>query len=326
MALAAVCALAALYVVLPAAAGLDDTWERLARGDPSWLFAAVLLEALSYGSYAVVFSAVTARAAAPVDFRLGLTITMAGVAATRLFAAAGAGGIALTAWALSGLGMKRPAVATILSTLLVAVYAVFMIAVALTGIGLETGVLAGPSPFALTGVPALLALVAIAAFLIAATRQPGDDLEERIQDDRAGGVPRPRRWLHAAATTVAAGVRGTLELLRARELRLLGAVGWWAFDVAVLWACFKAFGEAPAGGVVVMGYFVGMAANVLPVPGGVGSVDGGMIGAFIALGVSAGLAIVAVLSYRAFAFWLPTIPGVLAYLRILRVVRATSDA
>ena len=64
-----------------------------------------------------------------------------------------------------------------------------------------------------------------------------------------------------------------------------------------------------------------MAANTLPVTGGVGSVDGGMIGALIALGVDAGLAIVAVLSYRAFAFWLPTIPGVIAYIGLRRTVK-----
>jgi uncharacterized protein (TIRG00374 family) len=63
-----------------------------------------------------------------------------------------------------------------------------------------------------------------------------------------------------------------------------------------------------------------MLANVLPFPGGIGGVDGGMIGALIAFGVAPGLAIVAVLSYRAIAFWLPTIPGAIAYLSLRRTV------
>ena len=70
-----------------------------------------------------------------------------------------------------------------------------------------------------------------------------------------------------------------------------------------------------------MGYFVGMLGNLLPLPGGVGGVDGGMIGAFIAFGVDDGLAVVAVLTYRAFAFWLPTIPGAIAYFQLRRVKR-----
>ena len=73
---------------------------------------------------------------------------------------------------------------------------------------------------------------------------------------------------------------------------------------------FHAFGDAPPLAVIVMGFFVGMLGNLLPLPGGIGGVDGGMIGAFAAFGVDSGLAIVAVLVYRAFAFWLPTIPGV----------------
>jgi uncharacterized protein (TIRG00374 family) len=69
-----------------------------------------------------------------------------------------------------------------------------------------------------------------------------------------------------------------------------------------------------------MGYFVGMLGNLLPLPGGVGGVDGGMIGAFIGFGVDDGLAVVAVLTYRAFAFWLPTIPGAIAFFQLRRTV------
>lgn len=38
-------------------------------------------------------------------------------------------------------------------------------------------------------------------------------------------------------------------------------------------------------------------------------VEGGMVGALVAFGEPAGLALAAVLTYRAFAFWLPTLPG-----------------
>jgi uncharacterized protein (TIRG00374 family) len=63
-----------------------------------------------------------------------------------------------------------------------------------------------------------------------------------------------------------------------------------------------------------------MLGNLLPLPGGIGGVDGGMIAAFAAFGVDAGLAVVAVLVYRAFTFWLPTIPGAIAYLQLRKTV------
>jgi uncharacterized protein (TIRG00374 family) len=88
----------------------------------------------------------------------------------------------------------------------------------------------------------------------------------------------------------------------------------------VLWAAFHAFGHPPPIAVLVMIYFVGMLGNLLPLPGGVGGVDGGMIGACLAFGVPSSLALVSVLTYRAFAFWLPTVPGIIAYFQLRRTV------
>jgi uncharacterized protein (TIRG00374 family) len=101
---------------------------------------------------------------------------------------------------------------------------------------------------------------------------------------------------------------------------MFGVATWWIFNVAILWASFHAFGEAPPLAVIVQGYFVGMLGNLLPLPGGIGGVDGGMIGAFVAFGVGGSLAVLAVLAYRLLAFWLPTIPGIIAYLGLRKRV------
>ena len=95
---------------------------------------------------------------------------------------------------------------------------------------------------------------------------------------------------------------------------------WWGFQVAVLWASFHAFGDAPPFAVIAVAFFVGMLANLLPLPGGVGGVDGGMVGALIAFGVEPELALLAVLGYRGFVFWMPIIPGALGYLALRRTV------
>jgi hypothetical protein len=121
--------------------------------------------------------------------------------------------------------------------------------------------------------------------------------------------------------TGASGVRTAIDLVRSNDPYLLGAPAWWGFDICVLWASFHAFGSAPPFPVIVMAYFVGMLGNLLPLPGGVGGVDGGMIGAFAAFGVNFNLAVVAVLVYRAIAFWLPTIPGGIAYFQLRGTVR-----
>jgi uncharacterized membrane protein YbhN (UPF0104 family) len=321
LSLAAIAALGlALYVGLPQVAGLDDTWGRLSDGDPLWLISALGFEVASYASYVVLFRGVFAS-----DARLGwrdsYDITMAGVAATRLLATAGLGGIALTGWALSRAGMGRRELTTGLTTFYVALYGVFMVALLTVGLGLRSDLLPGPAPFGLTVVPAAFG-GAVITLALAIALLPGD-LERRARR-LLPDHERTARWasrIGAFGAALAAGVRGALRMLRRGDPALLGALGWWAFDIAVLWACFHAFGEPPPLAVVVMAYFTGMLGNLLPLPGGVGGIEGAMIGALLAFGVPGGLAVVAVLSYRAFAFWLPMIPGALAYVRLRHSVR-----
>ena len=142
---------------------------------------------------------------------------------------------------------------------------------------------------------------------------------------RAGSRGWSRQLAQAPAAT-SAGIRDALAHLRSRDPALLGAVLFWAFQIAVLWAAFHAFGDAPPLAVLVQAFFVGMLGNLLPMPGGVGGVEGGMIGAFAAFGVDGGLAVVAVLVYRAFTFWLPLLPGVIAYFQLRRTVDALEAA
>jgi uncharacterized membrane protein YbhN (UPF0104 family) len=313
---------AGLYVGLPRIAGLDETWGRLSRGDPWWLAAAVLLEACSYGGYVILFRGVFVRSGSDIGWRASYQITLAGVAATRVFAAAGAGGIALTAWAMSHSGMGRRELVRSLTTFYVALYSVFMAALVVGGVGLRTGIFPGAAPIALTVVPAAFGGFVIVGAL--ATALLPRDLDGRARR-RLRADSRAARWagtVAAGAATVAEGVRGAIGLLRSRNPAFLGALAWWGFDIAVLWASFKAFGEPPPAAVLVMAYFTGMLGNLLPLPGGLGGVEGGMIGALIAFGVPGGLAVVSVLTYRALAFWLPTVPGVLAYLGLRRTIRA----
>jgi uncharacterized membrane protein YbhN (UPF0104 family) len=319
-----VLALVFLYVVLPSLSDAENPWERLKHGDRSWLAVAAGMEILSYGGYMLLFRAIFAQRAPLIRWRESYLITMAGVAATRLLATAGAGGIALTAWALRRSGMERREVGTSMTTFMVLLYAVFFGSVLIDGILLRAGVLPGPSPVGLTIVPAVIAGLVIV--MCASASLIPHDLDKRWRD-APGWLPEGLLVrVGAAAGTVGAGVAGAIREVRRGRPGVLGAVAWWGFDVATLWACFHAFGEAPAIGVIVMGYFVGQVGNTLPLPGGVGGVEGGMIGAFAAFGVPGHLALVSVLAYRAFAFWLPTVPGALAYLRLTRIVRSWDGA
>jgi uncharacterized protein (TIRG00374 family) len=309
-----------LYFVLPKLLGLQETWNRIQQGNVWWLGLGIALEVCSFLGYIALFRAVFVRGASKIDWRESYQITMAGLAATRLFAAGGAGGIALTAWALRRSGMEARIVACRMIAFLALLYGVYMATLVIDGLGLYFGIFHGAAPFAITVVPAIFGGTVIALF-VAMSLLPGDFERLVARWTKGGGwFGRLARRVAAAPATAATGVRTALALVRSKDPYLLGAIAWWGFDISVLWACFHAFGSAPPQAVIVMAYFVGMLGNTLPLPGGIGGVDGGMIGAFSAFGVPVELSVVSVLAYRGIAFWLPTIPGGLAYLQLRRTV------
>jgi uncharacterized membrane protein YbhN (UPF0104 family) len=311
-----------LYFVLPKLLGLRDTWSRIQHGDPLWLGVAALLEVCSFGGYVLLFRGVFVRGRSRIGWRVSYEITMAGLAATRLFASAGAGGVALTAWALRRSGMEPRTVACRMIAFMALLYGVFMGALVIDGLGLYF--LSDDGPFAITVVPAIFGGGVIVIFL-AVSLLPGDADRLVAHWSHGGRLGRLAGYAATAPAAAASGVRTAISLVGERNPALLGAIAWWGFDLGVLWAAFHAFGGSPDMSIVVMAYFVGQLGNVLPLPGGIGGVDGAMIGAFSALGVSSSLAVVSVLAYRAFAFWLPTLPGAVAYLQLRRTVHRWQD-
>jgi len=317
-----VVAVVGLYFLVPKVAGLKQTWGRLHRGDPLWLAAGGALELLSIAGYAALFRTVFGRGVPRIDWRVSLEIPLAGIAAIRLVAAAGAGGVAVTAWALARAGMSAQVIACRMVASLVLQYSVYLGALFICGLGLGLGLFAGGGSFALTIVPAALAGALMAAILGLALMPR--DIEQRlgrVADRRRGALGSMARWLAKAPATLGSGVRTAGDLIRQRRLGLLGAVAYWGFDIAVLGVCFHAFGTVVPLAVLIVGYFLGTLGSLLPLPGGVGGVEGGMIAAFVAFGTPADSAVIAVLAYRAISFWLPTLPGIVGYVALRSTVR-----
>jgi uncharacterized protein (TIRG00374 family) len=308
--------------VLPQITGLGTTLRRLGRGNLSWLLVGVVLESVSLAGYVALFRAVLSDQDTRIGWRASYEITLAGVVATKLFAAAGAGGLALTAWALRSAGLSARSIAQRLAGFEIILYAVFMVALVVVGALLGFGVVGAGAPWTLSFLPAGFGALVI-GLALAARRIP-----QRLEQS-ANRVTSGPRWLGkvlARLATVPAAIRDGMveatELVKVMNPGLLGAVVYWGFDIATLWAAFRAFGTAPPVAVVIMAYYVGQLANAIPLPGGIGGVEGGMIGCFAALDVNAGAALVAVFAYRAISFWLPTLPGAVAYLQLRRRVAA----
>lgn len=172
-------ALAFLYFVLPQLGGVKHTWDRLNEGDAWWIAVAVIVEVVSMASYIAIFQGVHVPKGSPIRWRHSYQITMAGLAATRLFAAGGAGGVAVTAWSLRRSGMESREVAERMIAFLVLLYGVYMAALVVCGVGLYAGVFPGPHPFAITMIPAIIGVVGMVGILAVAFVP--QDLPERLE-------------------------------------------------------------------------------------------------------------------------------------------------
>lgn len=308
-----------IYILFPRLVGLGDALGKLGEANTLWVALAVGFIVAAIATYIALFKAVVGGSALRLSWAETYRINMAGVAATRLFSAGGAGGIAVTYWALRKAGMPRRDAARRMVAFLSLQYVFYPVAIIVFGVLLRTGVLPGEGSVELTIVPAAIAgLVLLGGALVALVPA---DLGERAARfargtrssaivDNVGKVP----------VTLGEGLRYALHLLvnpSRGGLAAVGAVGYWAANIAILWASFKAFGVSVPVAVVVQGFFLGMVANLFPfAPGGVGAVDAGMIGAFVLFGLPEETVFPAVLIFRLVAFWLPIPPGVLAFFRL----------
>lgn len=296
--------------VLP---GLASLRTRFAHASAPWLGLAGAFEVLSSLSYVAVFRSVFCRR---MTLRLSYQIGMSELAATALLPAGGAGGLALGAWALRRGGMPvahiaRRTVAFFLLTSLANFSAVVVV-----GLGLAAGLFPGRASLALTLGPAVAAGLTILAVLLAERLVAG----ARRRAAGRGGTGASRFARGSAA--LADGISESVLLVRGGDVVLLaGSLGYMAFDILVLWACFRAFGPAPPMAIVWIAYLIGALGGLLPLPGGIGGIDIGTIGTLVLYGVPVAAATAAVLAYRAIALWVPASLGTVTFLQLRRTLR-----
>ncbi len=179
--------------------------------------------------------------------------------------------------------------------------AINVITLILAGLGLFLG-LPGPDNPLLSIVPAAVGAVGLVLFL----------LLPRYVDRIVRRMPAGR--LHTFLTETAASVRDTERLVFRPDWRIAGAIGYLWFDIAVLFACFAAAGQTPPLAPVVLAYQIGYLSNFIPVPGGIGVLDGSMIGMLVLYGVGGTVATAATLVYHAISLWVPAVWGTIAFI------------
>ena len=311
--------LVGIYFLFPKLVGLGDSLSKLSDADLVWVLVAIGFCVVGIATYIALFKAVVGGDALRLTWGETYEINMAGVAATLLFSAGGAGGIALTYWALRKAGMERRDVGRRMVAFLALHYAFYPLALIVFGVLLRTGVLHGKHSVELTIIPAAVAglLIVIGALLALIPPDVGRRISDHFHGERTHAIV---DTISKVPATLGEGLRFALGLFmhpRRGGLAVIGAAGYWAANIGILWASFRAFGIQTPVAVVVQGFFLGMVANLFPLaPAAVGAVDAGMIGAFVLFGIPEETVFPAILVYRLVAFWLPIPAGIVAFFQL----------
>jgi uncharacterized protein (TIRG00374 family) len=302
-------------IAISALPGLDQVRRLLANADPLWLGLVVVAEIGSCAGYVLVFRATFCPR---MSWGLSYDIAMAEQAANSLLPTGGAGGLALGVWALHQAGMPSGHIARRTVAFFVLTSAANFAGVLLVGLGMFAGVLPGQASWVLTLGPAVIAgaVILLAGLSPALLRSLGAPAEHADSDHWPGRV---RHMLREGLEAVADGVELAKTLLRSRSFGVIvGSLAYMAFDIAALGFAFAAVGSVPAFGPLVLGYLIGQLGNLIPLPGGIGGTELGLVGALALYHVHVADATAAVLTYRLFQLAVPALLGAPAFVMLRR--------
>jgi uncharacterized membrane protein YbhN (UPF0104 family) len=297
-------ALVALAVgLLLAVPGLQSVAHTVSRMNVRWLILAVVLEILSCAGYILAFLQVFERS----PIRFGARVALTELAFNSAVSLGGVGSVAVGGLLLVERGGDPTTVAERSAVLFLLTTAINVLTLILAGFLLWLGVLPGNQNPWLSLFPALFCTVAFLAVL--AIPRYSERLAAR----------RPPGKLRTLLEETAISIRLTEQVLFRWDWRIIGAIAYLWCDIAVLMACFAAAGPVPPLAVVVLAYQIGYLSNVIPVPGGIGVLDGSLVGMFALYGgTAASLAVAATVVYHAISLWVPALWGTVAFVILQR--------
>ncbi|HEV3128268.1 MAG TPA: flippase-like domain-containing protein [Solirubrobacteraceae bacterium] len=306
---------AIVVIAISSLPGLGEVRHRISQADPLLVALIPLLKLGSCLSNIVAFRDVFCRRT---GWRFSYQLGMAEQATNVLIPTGGAGGLALGAWALRQGGMPTEHIARRSVTFFVLTSIPNFACIALLGPLLLANAFSDRAPVVPTAVfCGLVWTAAVMLFLL--PRFLG-----RIHTDPHKRSIRAR--LRRGAVVLGRGLSDTGQLLRDRRWQaILGAFGYLAFDIAAMVTAFAATGGVPKLGPLIFAYTIGQLGGIIPIPGGIGGTDGGLIGATVLYGSPLSQATAAVLLYRVFQLGVPAILGTIAFVQ-LRITLRRSKA
>jgi uncharacterized protein (TIRG00374 family) len=308
---------AGIFGLLPRLGGLSHDAAGLRHARPAFLAAAIVAQALSLGSYAQLYRRVLAALGARIRFRLAADVILATFFVSHLTPFGSATGTLVNASTLESEGIAAAttgeaiALTSLTSTIaLIILFGTGFVATAGRHVSRQYLIIAGA---------ALFLVVAVLAAVIAVGNHPSIA-------GRAG------RWAATVARHVWRGIdpeqvgQTSSRLASLARTALTGrdfavsfgfASGDLLFDLLSLDLVFLALRYQPGFGPLAVAYAAANIASAIPLtPGGLGVIEVTLVAVTVGFGAPRATAVLAVLGYRIVNYWLPLIPGAIAYIRL----------
>jgi uncharacterized protein (TIRG00374 family) len=308
---------AGVFALLPRLGGLRHDAAGLRHARPAFLATAIVAQALSLGCYAQLYRRVLAALGAQVRFRLAADVTLATFFVSHLTPFGSATGTLVNASTLESEGIAAAttgeAIALTSLTSTIALIVLFG-----TGLAATAGRHVSHQYLVIAGIALLLVVAALAAVLAVGAHP--------AVAGRAG------RWAASLARHVRPGIDPEKAAKTSRRLAWLArsaltgkaflasfgfASGDLIFDLLSLDLVFLALRYQPGFGPLAVAYAAANIASAIPVtPGGLGVIEVTLVAITVGFGAPRATAVLAVLGYRIANYWLPLLPGAIAYLRL----------
>jgi uncharacterized protein (TIRG00374 family) len=306
-----------IFGVLPRLGGLTRDAAGLRHARPAFLVAAVVAQTVSLGCYALLYRRVLAALGARVRFRLVADVVLATFFISHLTPFGSATGTLVNVNTLEADGVAAATtgeaigLTSLMSTVaLIALFGIGFVATAGRHVSHTYLTIAG---IALALVVAVLAVVLVIgahpeiagragrwAASVARHVRPSIDSEK---------VAETSRRLASLARSALTG-RAFLASSALASADLL-------FDLLSLDLVFLALRYQPGFGPLAVAYAAANIASAIPVtPGGLGVIEVTLVAITVGFGAPRPTAVLAVIGYRIVNYWLPLIPGAIAYLRV----------
>jgi uncharacterized protein (TIRG00374 family) len=308
---------AGVFGLLPRLGGLARDAADLRHARAAFVAAAVVAQALSLGCYALLYRRMLAALGARLPFRVAVRVTLASFLVSHVTPFGSATGTLLNVSTLEAEGIAAATTAEAIG-LTSLMSTVALIALLGTGFAATAGRHISGGYLMIAGIAVgLVVSVLVIVFLVGA--HPG--IAERAGRRVAGLARRIRPSIDpgevAQASKRLASLARSALTGRAFAESFAFAAADLLFDLFSLDLMFLAVRYQPGFGPLALAYAVANIASAFPItPGGLGVVEVTLVAITVGFGAPRPTAVLAVLGYRIVNYWLPLMPGAIAYLRL----------